>query len=303
MTLDGILLSAHGSVEDLDEMPEFLARIRRGRPAPPGLVKELQHRYRAIGGSPLLRITERQAHALERLSSLPVFVGMRLSRPELSEALGLALERGVRRLCVLPLAPYSVPVYFQAAERALATLSPTAAERLRLVAAQPFGTDPALVSAHVNAIAPALSGSDPSATEVVLTAHSLPSSVIAAGDPYDREVESSARAIGARLGRAHVLAYQSQGGDGGDWLGPGLRATFESARHRGKKRVIVAPIGFLCDHVETLYDLDIEARGWADELGLELVRIPALNDAPDLIHALAGVARAALSESSPALSD
>ena len=270
MSLDGILLTAHGSVENLDEMPAFLARIRRGRPAPAGLVEELRHRYRVIGGSPLLRITEEQARLLERASGLPVIVGMRLWRPELADAIGHALERRIERLCVLPLAPYSVSVYFQAAERALRELGASAATKLRLVAAQPFGSDPQLVAAHVQAIAPCLAGSGPDSdsTELVLTAHSLPSSVIASGDSYTREVEASARAIAAELGRPYVLAYQSQGADGGDWVGPGLREVFGSAHARGVRRVVVAPIGFLCDHVETLYDLDIEARGWANELGI-----------------------------------
>jgi ferrochelatase len=294
MSLDGILLTAHGSVENLDEMPAFLARIRRGRPAPPGLVEELCHRYRAIGGSPLLRITEAQARLLERATNLPVLIGMRLSRPELTDAIRQALDRKLDRLCVLPLAPYSVPVYFQAAERASAEIGAKA--RLRLVAAQPFGSDPSLVGAHAAAILPKLAGTEVETTELVLTAHSLPSSVIASGDSYTREVEASARAVGEALGRPYVLAYQSQGADGGDWVGPGLREVFEAARARGVRRLVVAPIGFLCDHVETLYDLDIEARGWAEALGIELVRVPALNDSPALIEALGQVAARALSD-------
>jgi protoporphyrin/coproporphyrin ferrochelatase len=290
---DGVLLTAHGSVEDLGEMPAFLARIRHGRPAPADLVEELCRRYRAIGGSPLLQTTERQAELLAHRMGAPVFVGMRLSRPELHDALARAADRGVRRLCVLPLAPYSVHVYARAAQQALDRLAPSAP--LTLVAAQPFGSDSGLVEAHVHAIEPFLAGSNPQDTELVLTAHSLPCSVIAAGDPYATQVEASARAIGDRLRREHRLAYQSQGADGGEWLGPALRETLEKARDQGRKRVVVAPIGFLCDHVETLYDLDVEAQAWAAELGLVLARVPALNDAPALIDALARVARRALS--------
>src|SRR5262249_22993427 len=137
---------------------------------------------------------------------------------------------------------------------------------------------------------------DTEKTELVLTAHSLPSSVIAAGDSYTREVDASARAIASELGRSRVLAYQSQGADGGHWVGPGRRQVMEAARAPGARRLVVAPIGFLCDHVETLYDLDIEARGWAQELGLDFVRVPALNDAPALIDALRAVAVKALSD-------
>lgn len=292
MTLDAILLTAHGSVENLEDMPAFLARIRHGRPAPPELVAELTTRYRAIGGSPLLRLTYRQAELLAASTGLEVFVGMRLWRPELAEALGRALERGVERLCVLPVAPYSVHVYERAARDALAALP--GGSRLTLVAAQPFGTHPDLVAAHVAAIRPYVEGPSARDTELVLTAHSLPASVIERGDPYVREVEASARAIGDALGRPYVLAYQSQGAASGDWVGPGLRAVLEDARRHGAHRVVVAPIGFLCDHVETLYDLDIEARAWASELGLTFERVPALNDAPGLIQALGQVARAAL---------
>lgn len=293
MSSDGILLTAHGSVENLEELPAFLARIRHGRPAPPGLVEEVTRRYRVIGGSPLLRVTAQQASLLAEVTRLPVFIGMRLSRPELATALSQAASAGVSRLCVLPLAPYSVPVYAAAAERALQQLPDLHA--LKLVAAQPFGTLPELVAAHARRIVPYLSEQGEEPIELVLTAHSLPTSIIAAGDNYTREVEASAHAIGERLGRSCVVAYQSQGADGGAWVGPDLRAVLQRAHQNGKRRIVVAPIGFLCDHVETLYDLDIEAQSWANELGVTLLRVPALNDAPELIHALATVVKRALS--------
>lgn len=291
MSRDAILLTAHGSVEDLAEIPAFLSRIRRGRPPPQGLVEELTRRYRAIGGSPLLRITERQAKLLAERIQKPVFVGMRLWKPELGDALVQASNQGAERVCVLPLAPYSVPVYLQAARLELARLQLPAPPRL--VAAQPFGNE--LVEAHVRSLRPWLDPTDADATEVILTAHSLPLSVIASGDPYARLVEANCREIQEQLGRPVVLGYQSQGADGGEWLGPGLREVLLAARRRGLRRVVVVPIGFLCDHVETLYDLDVEARTWATELGLTFVRIPALNDAPELIGALARVAELALS--------
>jgi ferrochelatase len=107
-------------------------------------------------------------------------------------------------------------------------------------------------------------------------------------------VERSAQKISARLGRSFVLAYQSQGADAGDWLGPDLRSALTAAKRRGKRRVVIGPMGFLTDHVETLYDLDIEARAWAAAFGLEFERVPALNAAPGLIAALEAVARRAL---------
>jgi len=128
----------------------------------------------------------------------------------------------------------------------------------------------------------------------VLTAHSLPSVAIRAGDRYQAEVEASARALSERLSRPCQLAYQSQGADGGEWLGPDLRQTFERLAQEGVRQLTLCPFGFLADHVETLYDLDIEARTWAEALGLGFERVPALNTAPGLIEALANVARRAL---------
>ena len=128
----------------------------------------------------------------------------------------------------------------------------------------------------------------------MLTAHSLPSVAIRAGDRYQAEVEACAQAISARLGRPCELAYQSQGADGGEWLGPGVRQTFERLLQAGVRQITLSPFGFLADHVETLYDLDIEARAWASELGLGFERVPALNTAPGLIEALSNVALRAL---------
>lgn len=289
----GVLLTAHGTVDVIEDMPAFVARIRHGRPAPPELVLDLQRRYREIGGSPLLAITRAQADALQQELGLPVFIGMRLWRPELREALGQALEQNVRRLCVLPLAPYSVPVYARAAERALAELG---APGLELVAVAPYGTSSGLIEAHARAIAPFLAGAGSDTTELILTAHSLPQSVIDGGDPYAELVSESARCIAHALGWPYQLAFQSQGADGGAWLGPDLKAVLAAARGRGRRRVVVAPVGFLCDHVETLYDLDIEARRWADDLSLEFARVPALNAAQPLIAALTTAVRDALSD-------
>jgi ferrochelatase len=287
----GVLLTAHGSVDDLDELPAFLTRIRHGRPAPPELVREVRRRYQAIGGSPLLAISERQAAALATRLGAPVFVGMRLSRPELDQALRQALAHGLRRLCLLPLAPFSVHVYADAARRALEALS---RPELELVSVTAFGSSAELVSAHANAIARQLAELPVDGTELVLTAHSLPESVIASGDPYQSEFENSARAIGAKLGRPAQIAYQSQGLGGGAWLGPDLKTVLESARARGTRHIVVAPVGFLAEHVETLYDLDVEAKAWSAELGLVFTRMPALNAAPELIEALARTVERAL---------
>jgi ferrochelatase len=291
---DAILLVAHGTVSDLADLPAFVARIRHGRPAPPGLVEELARRYQAIGGSPLLRVTEQQARALELQSGLPVLLGMRLWEPSVEAALREAARRELTRLVLVPLAPFSVDVYAAAARRSLETVRAELGARTpELVACQPWGTEPAFVDAQRELLAEQIAPLGE--CSVVLTAHSLPRAAIRAGDRYQAEVEASARAVAARLGRECELAYQSQGADGGEWLGPDLRQTFARlASAQGPKTVLVSPFGFLADHVETLYDLDLEARAWATELGLKFARVPALNTHPGLIRALSAVAARAL---------
>lgn len=280
---------AHGTVTDLDDLPEFLSRIRRGRPASEKLVAELRRRYAAIGGSPLLDITRAQAKALEARLGLPVLVGMRLWRPTLEAAISEAQRRRIERLCVLPLAPFSVQVYAEAADRARAQLGGDTPELLHV---DPWNCAPELIVAHARSIAGTLGVA--SDTALVLTAHSLPERAIAGGDPYAALVRASADAIGAALGRAYRLAYQSQGADGGAWLGPDLDTTLTELAREGAREVVVAPFGFLADHVETLYDLDVEAQRRARSLGLEMRRVPALNSDAGLIAALDAVARRTL---------
>jgi ferrochelatase len=293
---DGVLMVAHGSISTLDELPEFLLKIRRGRPPSPQLIEELRHRYDAIGGSPLLDLTLGQARALEAQLGIPVLVGMRLWHPFVEDVL-LGVPSKVSRLCVLPMAPFSVHIYFDAAERALAQVADRLERPLQLVAVQPWGTHPDLIEAQAVRIEQALEGYEQAHSTVLLTAHSLPTAVIRAGDPYAIQVEACARAIGERLQRPYQLAYQSQGADGGDWLGPDVRTTLEQIRAAGGQRVVLAPIGFLAEHVETLYDLDVEVASWARELGLELTRVGALNDDSRLIQALSDVVRTALAQS------
>jgi protoporphyrin/coproporphyrin ferrochelatase len=297
---DGVLLVAHGTVERLDELPEFLLRIRHGRPASPELIAELVRRYQAIGGSPLLEITRGQAAALAERLGVPVLVGMRLWSPSVEDALRQAADQGLKRLAVLPLAPFSVHVYWQAAVRSQQTVAGELGVRAPLlVPVEAWGEAPDLVAAQARAIEPLLAGHSADETALVLSFHSLPARVIEAGDPYRTLAEAAAGAVARKLGRAHDLAFQSQGADGGAWVGPDLPTVFERVASAGHKRVVVAPIGFLAEHVETLYDLDIEAKGLAEQRGLVFERAPALNTDAGLIAAMAGVAERALSAAGP----
>ncbi len=289
---DGVLLVAHGTVASSDDLPAFLAEIRRGKPPPDGLVAELRRRYDVIGGSPLLALTDAQASALARELGLPVFVAMRLWEPRVEQVVS-KLGSEIARLCVLPLAPFSAHVYNAAARAAFENVA--SADPPAPVFVDNWGLEPALVAAHVAVIQPVLARANRGA-ELVLSAHSLPKIIVDRGDPYARLVAAAARRIGDELGRPVHLAYQSQGVDGGEWLGPDLPAVFRSLQGAGARAVVVAPFGFLADHVETLYDVDIEAKHQAHQLGLEFSRVPALNTHPQLIHAMAELVRRAFLE-------
>lgn len=289
-TTDAILLLAHGTVSDLSRMADFLKVIRRGRAASPQLVEEMTSRYRQIGGSPLLEITEAQARALSDVTGIPCAVAMRLWEPRVEGVLAELARAGVKRVCLVPLAPFSVEVYVEAARAAqLSLMGPGSA--IELVAVDAWGTEPDFVAASAALIQRHLPAS-PSA--LLLTAHSLPMRAIQAGDRYAEEVERSFAALVARLPCPAELVYQSQGTDGGEWLGTGLRTALQAVASRGERHVTLAPFGFLSDHVETLYDLDIEAARWCAELGLGFTRVPALNTDPAFIQALARLAQQAL---------
>lgn len=277
---DVIVLIAHGTVEDLDEMPEFLLEIRRGRPVPPGLLEEMCERYDRVGGSPLLRETKAQALAVEQRMGIETRVAMRLWTPRLAEVMSdLSAED---RAVLVPMAPYSVQIYEAAALRELQKLEHP--PRLRCV--PPWGEGEDLVAAHADQIKKHLSGEVPERTHLVLTAHSLPSVVIQRGDPYARQFESAARAVASRLEFPTSIAYQSQGADGGDWQGPGLNTVIREVSTSGVDTVAVAPIGFLCEHIETLYDLDIETKALVEGLGKRFCRVPALGTHGGLIRAI-----------------
>lgn len=296
----GVLLIAHGTVDALDDLPEFLANIRRGHAAPPELVAEVRRRYEAIGGqSPLNAINRALAAALEAKLRVPVAVANRLFRPYPKEALEALAARGAKTIDVVPLAQHSAAVYAGAAEAAAREVP-----GIRVQCAPNWGREPALIRAYADAVEAALRQVPaPSDAALVLTAHSLPQAIIDAGDPYEAEFRGSAedvvrelQARGVPFGE-HVIAFQSQGmsaGPGGRpmaWLGPDLRSTLEAVAARGRKHVVIAPIGFLADHVEILYDLDIEAKVWAEQLGMACYRSASLNASSALVDVLSAVAQ------------
>lgn len=291
-----VLLTCHGTVDRIDDIPAFVANIRRGRPAPPEVVDEVRRRFERIGGSPLMRITAEQAAALEARLGVPVHVAGRLWGPYPKEVLAKLADSGVRTLVSLPLAPQSVDVY-HAAVREAAASHPD----LELRCVPPWGLEPALIDAFIEGIDEALARfpeDERASVGVILSAHSLPKRVIDAGDPYERQFRAMAAEVQKRLearGNPVLVAFQSQGMTGDAWLGPDLPATFAAMVSAGTTRALIAPIGFVADHVETLYDLDIEAQVLAAKAGIDrLERATAMNTRPRFIDALAAIAQRAL---------
>jgi ferrochelatase len=287
-----VILVGHGTISDPHDVPEFLRRIRRGRPAAPAFIEEIQRRYRLIGESPLLTTTQSLARALEVRLGCPVRVAMRFWAPLVDDVVAQLVAEEVREVCILPVAPFSVHVYAGVVQEAVAALA-GGAHVPRLCTVEPYGEDPALLRAQVAKIAPLLVGRRAEDTELFLTAHSLPLNVLKAGDPYQRLFEASASAIASALGWKVRVVYQSQGEGMGEWLGPTLDEALTEAASRGRRGVVVAPVGFLADHIETLYDLDVEAAARARSLGLGFARAPALGDDPALADALSDVVRRA----------
>ena len=294
---DAVLLTCHGTVADPADVPGFLANIRRGRPAPPEMVQEIRHRLEVIGGSPLMRITAEQASGLEARLGIPCRIAGRMWGPYPADVLPGMVEAGATRVLSLPLAPHSVHLYNGTVREAAAALP-----GLALVEAPPWGEEPALVEALAETVREGLARADAlgrarSETAVVLSAHSLPLRALQAGDPYETQFRATAERVRERLastGHPISIAFQSQGMTGDAWLGPDLPAAFAAVKEAGARAVVIAPIGFLAEHVETLYDLDVDAPRLAHAAGLEAFRAPAVCARPRLIDALEAVARRAL---------
>jgi protoporphyrin/coproporphyrin ferrochelatase len=269
---------AYGSPERAEHVPAYLADIR-GRPVRQEAVEELVERYRRIGGtSPLNRITEAQRAALERATGLPVYVGMKHWSPRIGEAVGRAVESGAERILGLVLAPHysriSIGGYRQRLEDALDG-------RGELIFVESWHDH----EPYVELLAERVRGTD---AHVVFTAHSLPERILAEGDPYREQLLETSRLVAERAGISEwSFAFQSKSSTGEPWLGPDILAELETLHERGVRKVLVAPVGFVSDHLEILWDLDVEAREKAAELGLELVRIESLNADPAFIRALA----------------
>jgi protoporphyrin/coproporphyrin ferrochelatase len=286
-----ILLLAHGSPDSVDQVPSFLLKITGGRPLPPEVVEEVQRRYDRIGRSPLTEITLKQGRLLAARLGKPVYVGMRNWHPFISAALQQIYDEGHREIIVICLAPQNSRTSVGLYRNSLKTADPA----LRFDFIDSWHDEPQLIAAFAEKLQ---LGRGEAVREtggtlpVIFTAHSVPERTVLEGDPYEKQAKETAKLVAdaASLRPADWrFAFQSQGMSGGKWLGPTVEETILALKDEGHTGVFVQPIGFLCDHVEVLYDVDVVFKQFAEEHGIRLFRADSLNDSSLLISALANL--------------
>jgi ferrochelatase len=312
-----VLLLAHGTPETVEQIPEYLRNVVSGRPLPQQVIDEIQHRYSLIGSSPLTEITLEQGRLVQtELAAegevVPVYVGMRNWRPYIPEVVRQMRADGVEEAAVVCMAPQnsrtSIGLYRRAVE--------AEAAGLRIDFTAGWAQHPLLAEAFAERLRPALaklSAEVGHAVPVLFTAHSVPCRTIQApaavegkpaqaGDPYAEDAKRTAALVAARVPEIPRwwFAFQSQGASGGPpgspnaWIGPSVEQTLDALASEGVKTLMLQPIGFLCDHVEILYDVDILFRGYAAKLGIRLERPESLNASVLLAKAVADLARQGL---------
>lgn len=307
---DAVLLLAHGTPDSADEIPEYLARVTGGRELPQSVVEEVRHRFVAVGGSPLTPLTLQQGWLLERELSLPVYVGMRNWKPYIADVVHRMRGDGITRTAVICLAPQnsrtSVGLYRRAVFSA-------AEDKLKLHFVSDWASHPLLAEAfaeRLRAARDSFAQDRGIQAPVLFTAHSVPCRTVVTAppldhhtppeppDPYPSEAKLTARLVAELTPGLRpedwFFAFQSQGMSGGPWLGPTVEDTLTALHQQGVRHLIIQPIGFLCDHVEILYDVDVAFRNFAANLGMKIRRPVSLNDSRLLTLALANLARNAL---------
>jgi ferrochelatase len=289
-----VLLMALGGPDSLENVEPYLLDLRGGRPTPAGLVEEIKERYRATGGkSPVLEITRALAAKLEARRPVRVFVGLRHWHPFIAEAWTDVVSYGPDRVLGICMAPqYSAMTVGKYLEKLADARTEVGGGEIPLSAVKSWATHPGLVAGLAERVMEALDrfpAGDRPEVPVLFTAHSLPERILHDGDAYPDEVRATMEAVIAHLpaGQRSTFAYQSQGRSSEPWLGPEVEPTLDALAAEGAPGVVIAPIGFLSEHVETLYDIDIEFRARAEKLGLRLERMAMLNDSDDLADTLA----------------
>jgi protoporphyrin/coproporphyrin ferrochelatase len=317
-----VLLLAHGTPDSLDEIPAYLRNVTSGRPMPDSVIEEIRHRYSLIGKSPLTRWTVEQGRLLEESLNVPVYVGMRNWRPYIADVVRQMRADGITSAAVLCLAPQNSRTSVGLFRRAVFA---EAAGAIEIDFIDGWADHPLLAQAFAERLEPVWRDASQKAgrnVPVVFTAHSVPCRTIqteaepvspqsenpvpqaavraarpAPGpDPYAIEAKGTAANVARLLAGSGFtsqdwyFSFQSQGMSGGPWIGPTVEETLAALSQEGHTAVVIAPIGFLCDHVEILYDIDIAFRDFGAKLGVEVTRPPSLNESPRLIEALRDLA-------------
>jgi ferrochelatase len=301
-----LLLLAHGSPDSPDEIPEFMRYITGGRPVPDAVIEEVRHRYSLIGKSPLTEITKAQAEGVRQQLQIPVYLGMRNWRPFIAEAVREMMSAGVEQVVAICLAPHNSSTSTGLYHKALiAEMKP----EIHVQFVESWHDNPVLIQAFAEKLAPAWKQASDEIgrpAPVIFTAHSVPMRTIQAGDPYEEQTRETARLVGEKVSglgtELRQFAFQSQGMSGGPWLGPTVESAILEAKRQGHQGVVIAPIGFVCDHVEVLYDVDIGFKDFAAEQGMKLWRPESLNTSPTFISALAQLANSRLHATSGVVS-
>ena len=293
----GLLVMAYGGPQSLDDLPGYLADIRRGRPTPRAILDEITHNYRSIGGtSPLLAMTRRQVSALtERLGTqrFACYLGMRHWAPWIEDTVARMVDDGVMHAVSLVLAPHYSRMSVGAYQQRIAEGLDMAHGSIEFTHVASYHDAPGYIEALVQRVRDGIAGwpePERDRVHVVFSAHSLPARIVAAGDVYDAQCRDTARRVAAGAGLPDgrwSWSYQSAGRSPEPWLGPAIEDHLAALAGAGVRHVLSVPVGFVSDHVEVAYDIDIKARDHARSLGVRLERVPMLNDDPLFIEALA----------------
>jgi ferrochelatase len=312
-----VLLLAHGTPKTLDDIPTYLRNVVSGRPMPDSVVEEIRHRYSLIGRSPLTEITMQQGRLLAESIGLPVYIGMRNWKPYIADVVKQMRGDGVTNAAVICLAPQNSRTSVGLYRRAVFA---EAGDAIRIDFVEGWADHPLLAKAFADRLIPLrkkLTAETGAEVPVLFTAHSVPLRTVqapsntpgerekglwpalnpASPDPYAEDAKTTAKLVAEQAGirdSQWFFAFQSQGQSGGPWIGPTVEDFLTALSQQGHKVVIIHPIGFLCDHVEILYDIDIAFREFSAGLGMRLERTESLNDSPILTEALADLSRESL---------
>lgn len=298
----GVLIMAYGGPNSLNEIPGYLSDIRTGRPTTPAVLEEITHNYQQIGGkSPLLAFSTRQVEAVAAQldpACFKCYLGMRHWSPWIEEVVGQMVADDITHAVSLVLAPHYSKLSIAKYQEKIADGLEMYRGQIAFAHVQSYHDAPLYIEALANRVYDGLNRwpvGERAAVHVVFSAHSLPTRILKMGDPYDQQLRETAQLVAQRAGLAPdrwSWSYQSAGRSPEPWLGPQLEEYIPELAARGIKNIVSLPIGFVSDHVEILYDIDIKAQGVARELGMRLERPPALNDDPLFIKTLVDVIQA-----------